>query len=210
MNRLVIATHNTGKFEEFRAILAPWADRLVPLSEAAPAEGPPEETDHTYEENARLKALKACRATGLPCLADDSGIEVAALHGAPGPLSARFAGERADAAANNALLLERLRDVPEGRRDARYVAHLALALPDGRLISARGECRGRVVREPQGRKGFGYDPLFFAPAFGKTFAQMPSELKNRVSHRARAARQLFPVLLDVLGAPTGPRPRAPR
>ncbi|MBE3589888.1 MAG: RdgB/HAM1 family non-canonical purine NTP pyrophosphatase [Firmicutes bacterium] len=191
MTRLVIATHNPGKLREFRAILRPWADRLISLSEAAPGVPPPEERGDTYEANARLKAHAAAAATGLPALADDSGLEVDALGGEPGPRSARFAGEGASAAENNALLLERLRGVPWEARGARYVACLVLASPDGREAVAWGTCRGRILDTPRGEGGFGYDPLFYLPAFGRTFAELSPNVKNRVSHRARAARGLW-------------------
>lgn len=199
MTRLVIATHNPGKLREFQAILRPWADRLVSLADVAPGAPAPEEDGETYEDNARLKARAAVAATGLPALADDSGLEVDALGGEPGPRSARFAGDGAGAAANNALLLERLRGVPPEDRGARYVACLVLVRPDGREAVAWGTCRGRILEAPRGEGGFGYDPLFYLPAFGRTFGELPPNVKNRVSHRARAARGLWLEIAACLG-----------
>lgn len=157
----------------------------------------------TFETNAKIKARAAARASGLPALADDSGLEVDALQGAPGVRTRRYAGPDATDADNNAKLLRELADVPPGRRGARYVCALALALPDAgspgglRLITRRATSRGRIALEPRGSGGFGYDPLF-EPARersgGRTFGQYARDEKDAISHRGRAARRMVPVL----------------
>jgi XTP/dITP diphosphohydrolase len=156
-----------------------------------------EETGATFAENAALKASAAVRATGLPALADDSGLEVVALGGAPGVRSARWAGP-VSATARNALLLQRLADVPDDRRRARFVCVIAVCHPDGGSAAARGEVSGQIARQPIGADGFGYDPLFLLPELGLTYAQLTPEEKNRRSHRARAFAALRPLLLPLL------------
>lgn len=156
-----------------------------------------EETGATFAENAALKAVAAMQATGLPALADDSGLEVAALGGEPGVRSARWAGP-VSAADRNALLLQRLIEVPDGRRQARFVCVLAVCHPDGASAAARGEIAGQITRQPLGADGFGYDPLFLLPDLGLTYAQLAPEEKNRHSHRARAFAALRPLLLSLL------------
>jgi XTP/dITP diphosphohydrolase len=160
----------------------------------------------TFETNAKIKARAAARATGLPALADDSGIEVDALDGAPGVWTRRYAGPDATDADNNAKLLRELADVPEGRRGARYVCVLALALPDGgspgglRIITRRATSRGRITFAPRGSGGFGYDPLF-EPARerpgDRTFGEYARDEKDAISHRGRAARRMLPVLREL-------------
>jgi len=186
--RLVWASRNAGKLAEVRALLAGVAD--VALWEGAAAFAFPAEDGATYEENAFLKAQAVAAAAGLPALADDSGLEVDALGGRPGVHSSRYAGPACDPAANNARLLEELANIPETARGARFVCVAALAAPDGRRWSARGECRGRIARVPSGGAGFGYDPLFIPDGYAATFAALPAAEKNRISHRARAFRAL--------------------
>lgn len=179
---------------------------LVSLDELG-VQGEPVEDGLTFETNARIKARFAARATGLPALADDSGIEVDALGGAPGVRTRRYAGPDATDDENNAKLLRELAEVPAGKRGARYVCVLALALPDDaapgglRIIERRGTSRGRVALEPRGRGGFGYDPLFEPmrerPG-GRTFGQYAPAAKDAISHRGRAARRMAP-LLEALG-----------
>ncbi len=178
---------------------------LVSLDELG-VPGEPVEDGLTFETNARIKARFAARATGLPALADDSGIEVDALGGAPGVRTRRYAGPAATDDENNAKLLRELAEVPAGKRGARYVCVLALALPDGaapgglRIIERRGTSRGRVAFEPRGRGGFGYDPLF-EPARerpgARTFGEYAAAEKDAISHRGRAARRMAPVLEDL-------------
>jgi len=150
----------------------------------------PEETGMTFEDNAILKAAAVATQTGLPALADDSGLEVDALQGEPGVYSARFGG-RTTPLERNLYLLERLRDVPLQERTARFVAVLALAYPDGNLELFRGETEGWILEAPRGEGGFGYDPLFFVPEAEKTFAEMTPEEKARYSHRGKALRALL-------------------
>lgn len=192
--RLLVATRNPGKLAEI-------AEALVPLHweirSALDFPGIPDcvEGSESYEANARLKALHYARATGLPALADDSGIEVEALGGAPGVRSARYGGEGLDDAGRNRELLQALRDVPEERRGARYVAVVALAA-QGRIAGTyRGEARGRILHEPRGELGFGYDPLFYDADLHLTFAQMLPAVKRQVSHRGRALAQVVAVLI---------------
>jgi XTP/dITP diphosphohydrolase len=178
---LIIATHNQNKIVEFRRI-------LKPLSVAVSSADLPEveETGTTFEENAYLKAVSACRATGLPGVADDSGLLVDALGGAPGIYSARYAGENATDAQRIAKLLEALRDVPAERRTAKFICAICCVFPNGDLLTARGECPGSIAFEPRGKDGFGYDPVFLTN--GKTFAELTGEEKDKISHRGKALR----------------------
>ena len=193
MRRLLLATRNPGKLREFQALLPEY--RVEGLADY-PDLPSWEERGDTFEENATEKARIVGRHTGQPALADDSGLEVEALGGEPGVHSARFAGADADDAANVRRLLERLR----GRADrrARFRCVLVLILPDGRTFSAEGRLEGRIAREPQGDSGFGYDPIFVPQGYRRTLAQLGPDIKNRLSHRARAVEELRPVLLRVL------------
>lgn len=197
---LVLATTNSGKLAELRALL-PEGVGVASLAEIGlPA---PEETGSTHAENARIKALAAAAATGTLALADDSGLAVAALGGAPGVHSARFAGSHASDDANRAALLAALSSTKEDERAARFHCVVVLARPGLVLAEAHGRCEGRIAHAPSGRYGFGYDPLFVLPD-GRRMAELPSAEKNRISHRALAYRRLRPVLLHQLDA----RPRA--
>jgi len=184
---LVLATHNAKKRAELARILAPLEHDLadMPLSDV-------EETGLTFEENARLKAASGCRETGLPCVGDDSGLCVDALDGAPGVFSARFAGEHGNDAANIAKLLGMLRDVPEERRTARFVCSICCIFPDGRELTLRAACEGKIAFERAGTGGFGYDPVFLPDdAPGLSMAQLPPELKDKLSHRGKALALLI-------------------
>lgn len=187
--RFVLASHNKKKAAEMRAILEPFHIDLAGLDEF-PGAPEPEETGTTFEENAAIKAESALAYTGLAALADDSGLVVDALGGEPGVYSARFAGADADDQANNALLLERLQNVPDEKRTARFVSVVALALPDGTVRLFRGETEGRILHARSGNGGFGYDPLFFSFDLQEAFGAAAPEAKNRVSHRGRALQQL--------------------
>ena len=201
--RLLIATHSSHKLRELRELLALEDTELVSLDDLG-IEGDPVEDGETFETNAAIKARFGIRASGLPTLADDSGIEVDALGGAPGVRTRRYAGEDATDAANNAKLLEALRGLPPNRRGARYVCSLALALPGDagprggvRVTTARGTCRGRIATEPRGDGGFGYDPIFEPASVspgGRTLGLWTPTEKNAISHRARAARRMMPRL----------------
>lgn len=198
-SQLVLATANPGKTRELRALVGEWG----PIDLRSLADFPdvrlPEEDGATYADNAVLKARAVATATGLPALADDSGLEVEALSGAPGVRSARFAPSDAERIAR---LLEVLRDADDRR--ARFRCVVALAWPDGRLEQAEGACTGRIAERTIGAEGFGYDPLFVADELGRTFAAATAEEKARVSHRARAVRALG----ERLGAGSG-RPSRP-
>ena len=189
--RLVLATHNRGKRREWQALL-----EGLPLTLALPDElglsEPVEETGRTYLENALLKARALAAASGLPALADDSGLEVEALEGAPGLHSARYilGGDEVRYRA----LLRALEGVPPERRGARFRCVAALVLPDGREFHTEGVCEGVIQTAPSGEGGFGYDPVFFLPEQGCTMAELSFEAKNRISHRARAAQAMRRVL----------------
>lgn len=185
MMTYVIATNNPHKLTEMRAILENQHRRAVSMAEAG-AVVEPEENGQTFEENALIKARAACEASGMPALADDSGLEVDALNGAPGVYSARYcAGSDAD---RTRLLLRNMDGVPDERRTARFVSCIACALPDGTSFVVRGTCAGRILHEFTGTGGFGYDPVFLVDGTGITFAQMGAEQKNQISHRAAALR----------------------
>lgn len=191
--RLVLASHNAKKTAELRAILRPLDIELASLADYPGAEAP-EETGLTFEDNTVIKAKAALALTGLPALADDSGLVVDALGGEPGVHSARYAGEDAGDTENNLLLLKRLAGVPSARRQAAFVSVIALALPGGEVKTFRGETRGVILEKARGEGGFGYDPLFLSDDLGATFAEAAAEDKNRVSHRGRALAQLINVL----------------
>ena len=193
-NVLVIATFNPHKLLEIRAILPPLPLALKALSDF-PGAAPADEDGATLEENAVKKARAAARFTGLWALADDTGLEVDALAGGPGIRSARYAGEKAGAAENNALLLSSLEGVPPGRRSARFACVTALASPSGELSVSRGTLEGRITSGARGGKGFGYDPLFEVSGGARTLAEFTEEEKNSISHRALALKGLLPELL---------------
>lgn len=206
--RLVLATHNRGKLAELRTMLA----ELLPELDVeravidAGAAGLPEvaETGTTFEANALLKARAAARASGLPAVADDSGLAVDVLHGAPGIFSARWAGRHGDDPANLALLLAQLQDIGDEDRGAGFVCAAALVSPDGEEHVELGRLRGRLTREPAGEHGFGYDPVLQPEGLEVTCAQLEPERKNRISHRGRAMAALAPHLVRLLR--TAPAP----
>jgi XTP/dITP diphosphohydrolase len=192
--RIVLASNNAGKAKELMALLAPLGIEIVSQSDFSVPDV--EETGLTFVENALIKARHACRITGLPAIADDSGIEVDALNGAPGIYSARFAGEQGNDAANNQKLLELLEGVPAEERTARYQCVMVLLEheTDPTPLIFSGAWEGVIGTAPQGDGGFGYDPLFWLPSRGVTAAEIAPELKNLISHRAKAARQLVDLL----------------
>lgn len=200
--RLLLASGNAHKLEELRRMV-PESVTVLGLGDVAPFEPLPE-TGATFEENALIKARQAAAETGIVALADDSGLEVAALNGMPGVLSARWSGRHGDDGANNALLLGQLGDVPDERRGAAFVSAVALVSPTGRTAVVRGSWPGRLIREPRGQNGFGYDPLFVpgesdTNGSGRTSAELAPQEKNELSHRARAMRAIMPTVLEVLG-----------
>jgi XTP/dITP diphosphohydrolase len=201
VNDLLVATTNPGKFAEVQAFLKSLPLRTVSLKSLV---NPPTvvEDGRTFEANALKKARTLAACSGLLTLADDSGLEVDALNGAPGIYSARYAGEEGDDDRNNEKLLCELANVPANRRTARFVCALALCLPGvegGKEWTVRESCEGRIAFAPKGSHGFGYDPLFFYPPFGKTFGEIRREIKATVSHRGKALRRLaekLPTLVD--------------
>lgn len=188
--KIAIATNNPNKLREIRAILGGFFDEALSLSDLG-IDIDIEETGTTLTENALIKARTIRDLTGLPALADDSGLMVDALDGAPGVYSARYAGEEHDDKKNNALLLKNLEGKP---RDAKFCSVIALCYPDGRELTAEGSAPGVILEEERGTGGFGYDPLFFSPELGKTFAEAAPEEKNSVSHRSRALRAMLELL----------------
>lgn len=187
MDLIVLATRNEGKAAELKELLHGAAARLTSLRDHRPIELPSEDGS-TYRENALLKARAVHRALGAPALGDDSGLEVDALQGAPGVHSARFAGRDADDRANNECLLRALDGVPPERRTARFRCVLALVDGSKEPLVVEGVCPGRILEAPRGGGGFGYDPLFLPDGERSTFAELPADRKNALSHRARAAR----------------------
>jgi XTP/dITP diphosphohydrolase len=194
-NKLLLATNNRGKAREYRSLL-----RGIPYEIVTPADiGINIEVDETgasFEENARLKATALAETTGLLALADDSGLEVDALGGEPGPRSHRYAGEGASDSDRVAYLLEKMKEVPEGKRSARFRCVIAIATPGGRVEFFSGDCRGFIATRPKGSGGFGYDPVFYVPELGRTMAELTEEEKNRISHRARAAAKAREALME--------------
>ena len=182
--KVILASKNAHKLEELSAILGQLGFEIALESEYG-LDIEVEETGTTFEENSLLKAEAVMRASGLPVLADDSGLMVDALCGAPGVYSARY-GHKSSDAERTAYLLENMIDVPDEARTAKFVCVITCLWPDGRKIVARGECPGRILHEVHGSNGFGYDPVFFVPEKGKTFAELLPEEKNTISHRARA------------------------
>ncbi len=197
MPRLLLSTGNAGKVREIRGILGDAGWEIVTPREAGIALAPVAEGGRSYIENAIAKAISAARASRLPALADDSGLEVDALDGAPGVTSARYGGpSMRDDHDRNALILRRLEGVPAPRRPACFRAVVALALPGDRVITREGVLEGRIALAPQGANGFGYDPIFLLPD-GRSTAEIPGEEKDRISHRGQALAALRP-LLDAL------------
>lgn len=194
MNRLVAATRNAGKLRELSSLLSVAGVTVVGAHEL-PGAPEVEETGATFEENARLKARALRDYSGLPSLADDSGLCVDALGGAPGVHSARFGAPQAVTSADrNELLLRRLERVPEELRGAHFACAMVLCWPDGREFSSWGEVHGRIAFEAEGSQGFGYDPIFLLPDRGVTMAALSQDEKNQISHRGQALRIMIPIL----------------
>jgi XTP/dITP diphosphohydrolase len=198
---LVMATRNAGKVRELRDLLQGLGIKLLSLADFPELPEIPEE-GATFAANASFKAREVARLTNLPALADDSGLEVAALKGRPGVFSARYAQDRTQPAVpgdadNWRKLLDEMAGVPREERGARFVCEIALALPDGRMYTAQGECGGQIALEPKGEHGFGYDPVFWVPEFGRTMAELGPEIKNRISHRSSALAALREILVAI-------------
>jgi len=187
MVTLLVASNNLGKVREFQALLEGLPFLLTTLKDAG-INMAVDEVGSSYQENAQLKAETYACLSGQLTLADDSGLEVAALGGEPGPRAARYAGENASDRDRIDYLLAKLRNVPWEQRKARFCCVIALAIPGYGVEICRGECQGYITLEPKGKKGFGYDPVFYLPDFGKTMAELSLEEKNKISHRAGAAK----------------------
>jgi len=193
MPSLLLATTNPGKIREYRLLLAGLDYQIVTLSEQGITEVITEQGE-SYEQNAGIKAAAYAKLSRLITLADDSGIEVDALNGKPGVHSARFAGEKATDADRVVKLLAMLSGVPLDKRTAHFKCVIAIATPEGKLDICQGECHGIIALEAKGENGFGYDPIFYLPGLGKTMAELPPRLKNRLSHRGKAARKAKKIL----------------
>ena len=194
---VVIATRNQGKLQEIEVILAPLGLKMLSL-EDFPEVPETIEDGRTFAENAQKKAREAAQKTGRMTIADDSGLAVDALQGRPGVFSSRYAGEKATDQQRYEKLLAEMVGIPERQRVAAFICSIAVASPGGRVKVVQGECRGRIAFAPQGTYGFGYDPIFYLPEFGQTMAELPPEIKNLISHRARALEKLNEILPELL------------
>lgn len=195
-NIIIAATQNKGKIREIGAILQEFGMEIIPRDEADIPKVNIVEDGQTFEENSYKKAYEIMKLSGRPTIADDSGIMIDALGGAPGVHSARFAGEQADDATNNAKMVELLQDVPYEDRTAKYVAVITLIYPGGEVLVARGEVHGHILLEPEGTNGFGYDPYFQPDGYEHTFGVIDPAEKNKISHRANALIKLRALLVE--------------
>ncbi len=194
--KVVLASNNANKLREMKAILSPLGWEILSQKEAG-VHVEPDENGTTFEENSRIKAQAVMEATGLPAIADDSGVEVDALGGAPGVYSARYGGDACkDDKERNRLLMKNMETVPDGQRTARFVSVITMVYPDGKTVAARGELEGEILRQEVGDGGFGYDPLFYIPGENCTMAQITPERKNQISHRAVALRNFVKKLTE--------------
>lgn len=195
MKRIVLATKNKGKIKEMRELLAPMNIEVLSLADFSPVDDA-EENGATFAENAMLKARYYFAHTGTPCLADDSGLEVDALGGRPGVYSARYSGEDATDAANNAKVLREMEGIEKDKRTARFRCAMAL-VGEGIELTTDGTCEGALLTEERGQGGFGYDPIFYVPKFDRTLAEMSSEEKNSISHRGAAVRKMADLIAEL-------------
>ena len=194
--KVVLASNNPNKLREMKQILSPLGWEILRQSELG-LHIEPEENGVTFEENSKIKAVAVMEAAGIPAIADDSGVEVDALNGDPGVYSARYGGEACpDDKARNRFLMKKMEQVPDGERSGRFVSVITMAMPDGRIYSARGTLEGEILREEVGDGGFGYDPLFYIPGEDCTMAQLSPERKNQISHRAEALRKFVEIITD--------------
>lgn len=198
MQKLLVATHNQGKVQEFAEMLQELAIEWLSLDDVGVTQDV-EETGSTFRENSVLKARAYAAETGLLTLADDSGLEVDALGGAPGVFTARYGGAGLTAVQRYQKLLDEIKTVPDAQRAARFRCVIVLAAPDGTILGeSEGVCEGRIAREPAGNNGFGYDPVFFLPQFNQTMAQLSAAQKHQISHRGRAVQAIVPRLRHLL------------
>lgn len=198
-HKLVIASKNKHKIEEIKDILSVFDFNILSMDEAGLTDLDVVEDGETFEENSMKKAEAVMSAVDCIALADDSGLEVNILNNQPGVYSARFSGEGANDQKNNEKLLAMMQGVPMDKRQGRFVSVISLAFPDGRKVSVRGECPGIIGFEPKGNHGFGYDPLFIVPEYDRTFAELGEEIKNKISHRAKALEKLQEELKEIVG-----------
>ena len=198
METVIMASGNPKKIKEMAAILESFGMDVKSKDEAGYAHIDPIEDGSTYEENSLKKAREIMEASGMPTIADDSGLEVEFLDGEPGIYSARFAGDDCNYERNNAKLLSLMEDVPYAERRAKFVTVITMAFPDEKVLVARGECPGHIITEPAGEGGFGYDPVFIPEGYQRTFAQLGPEVKNKISHRARALAELSRQLSEMV------------
>ena len=196
--KLLLATNNQAKVHEYRHLLQNLPCKMVTLAEEG-ISTVVAETGQSLEDNAKLKAMVLANESQLLTMSDDSGLEVDALGGEPGPLSARYAGEDVSDEERLGYLLAKLKDVTWGKRTACFRCVIALATPDGEVEFCHGECHGFITFEPRGAGGFGYDPVFYLPELGKTMAELPLESKNKISHRGQAARKVYQTLEKLAG-----------
>lgn len=194
--KLIAATKNKGKLDEFAQLLVQLPCDIVSMAEVG-IEDDIEENGSTFEENALIKAKSVWKITGGTVMADDSGLEVDYLNGAPGVYSARYAGEGATDEDRNRKLLDALAGVPADKRSGRFVCVIAVVFPNGSSLTVRGTCEGYIATEPAGSNGFGYDPLLYVPEIGLTIAQMEADFKNSISHRGNALRKMVEKLEQV-------------
>ncbi len=195
MKQIVLATRNKGKLKEFRELFTPMGIEVLGVDEISSVPDVEEDGD-TFAANAIKKAETISQALEMPALADDSGLEVDALQGQPGVLSARFAGFHATDEENNRKLTVMLENIPLEKRSARFVCVLAFAIPGQKTITAQGVCEGLILTEPEGNGGFGYDPYFYVPQLKQTMAQLPPDEKNKISHRGQALLKLEKVVRE--------------
>jgi len=200
--RLLVATGNAGKLREYSSIYADLPLHLTSLTDEM-IETTVEETGTDFQANAILKARTYVKESGMLTLADDSGLEVDALGGAPGVHTARYAGEDASDEDRYRLLLHNLAGIPHEQRTARFRCAIAIVTPEGEAFYTEGTCEGLIAEEPVGTEGFGYDPIFYLPEYGCTMAQLPSDIKNRISHRAQAAQAAIPILTRLVSQESG-------
>jgi XTP/dITP diphosphohydrolase len=203
MTKLLVATHNQGKLQNFADMLQDLAIEWLSLDDVGVTQDV-EETGRTFRENSVLKARTYATETGLLTLADDSGLEVDALKGAPGVYTARYGGEGLTAVQRYQKLLNDMKTVPEPQRTARFRCVIVLGAPDGTILGeSEGVCEGRIAQTPVGDNGFGYDPVFYLPQFNKTMAQLPAAQKHHISHRGRAVQAIVPRLRELLRVQSG-------
>ena len=196
MKRIIAASSNAHKIKEIQAIMGKFGMEVVSRKAAGIPDFEIEEDGDTFEENSYKKAYEIMKACGEITVADDSGLMVDYLGGAPGVYSARFAGEECDDEKNNQKLIKLLEGLPQEEKKAQFVSVITLVYPDGETLVARGECPGRIIEVPTGENGFGYDPLFVPDGLDKTFAQLTEDEKNQISHRAKALEKLEKLLME--------------